>query len=452
MTIPSQDYAILSNDSYQDRRVGRRDENSGEQVAGTRYEVVDHVNNKNTGYQGTIYRNMDTRELVVAHRGTEFEGEFYRDLVRADGSMVVNRTNPQAADAIDLTRRAMQYAQAEGERSGHAPQVTVTGHSLGGALAQVSAHHFDLKGETFNAYGAASLGYRIPEGGNAMVNHVMGADFVSAASGHYGQVKVYTNQAEIDRLGQGGFSNSRFNGLMPDAPLVTAGRSISSHMMHNFLDVDANGRPDRSVLGDPQAQKLATDNARMIDEYRDDIRGLRAGVTVLSRGPIGLAKDAYDGIRGPLPAGEPARIEERERRERSHSSIGPLMNDSRHEGNRLYQDAERGVFAQDARVGREPTVESRQLAGVLAERMHGIGARSIDDVVMSRDGSTTFAVQGRNEDPSHLRVGVETQVAMRTPLEESTRRLEGHTSQQSQEQGQQLDRQQNEARSARAMG
>jgi putative lipase involved disintegration of autophagic bodies len=42
-----------------------------------------------------------------------------------------------------------------------APQVTVTGHSLGGALAQITSHHFNVKGETFNAYGAVSLSYRI---------------------------------------------------------------------------------------------------------------------------------------------------------------------------------------------------------------------------------------------------------------------------------------------------
>jgi hypothetical protein len=95
--------------------------------------------------------------------------------------MVVARTNVQAPDAIALTQRRLAYAKKEGWISAR-PQVTVTGHSLGGALAQITSHHFNVKGETFNAYGAVSLSYRIPEGGNTMINHVMASDPVSAAS------------------------------------------------------------------------------------------------------------------------------------------------------------------------------------------------------------------------------------------------------------------------------
>jgi hypothetical protein len=51
-----------------------------------------------------------------------------------------------------------------------------------------------------NAYGAASLGYRIPEGGDRVLNHVMAADVVSAASPHYGQVRVYATPREIAQL------------------------------------------------------------------------------------------------------------------------------------------------------------------------------------------------------------------------------------------------------------
>lgn len=43
-------------------------------------------------------------------------------------------------------------------------EVSVTGHSLSGALAQVSAHHYSPPGEAFNPYSANSLGYRIPAG------------------------------------------------------------------------------------------------------------------------------------------------------------------------------------------------------------------------------------------------------------------------------------------------
>src|SRR3546814_18021828 len=128
--------------------------------------------------------------------------------------MVFGQVNSQAADAIEFTREALREAQKFSiERGGSPPEVTVTGHSLGGTLAQITAHHFDLRGETFNAYGAASLGYRIPEGGDRVRNHVMAADVVSAASPPYGQVRVYAKTRDIAQPPLRGYSNSR----LPDA-------------------------------------------------------------------------------------------------------------------------------------------------------------------------------------------------------------------------------------------
>lgn len=311
MSVPSQQYAGLANDAYEDRRVGRQQPPDMERVSidGVAYQVLEHVNHARSGYQGTVYQRIDTREIVVAHRGTE---QIWKDGVVADGSMVANRTNPQADEAIELTRRALAYARQEGRESGQrAPEVTVTGHSLGGTLAQVSAHHFDLRGETFNAYGAASLDQRIPEGGNRVLNHVMAADAVSAASPHYGQVRIYATEQEMTVLRQSGYHEPRGRDFItPDFPLTAAGRSFGSHSMHNFLPVDGDGKPDRSILNDQAARTRASENDRSIESYRSDIEARRVGVTVISRGPGGLIRDGVDAIRGPLPAGEPARREE----------------------------------------------------------------------------------------------------------------------------------------------
>jgi len=45
-------------------------------------------------------------------------------------------------------------------------------------------------------------------------------------------------------------------------------------------------------------------------------------------------------------------------------------------------------------------------------------------VVMSSDASRTFGVQGKLDDPAHLRVDVDTVAAMRAPLEQSTAQME----------------------------
>ncbi|WP_372483834.1 XVIPCD domain-containing protein [Stenotrophomonas sepilia] len=442
MTITSQDYAALSDDAYKDRAVGRRAPGQEEKVIlnGHEYKILEHVDNRLNGYQGTVYQRVDSKEIVIAHRGTEQIG---RDGILTDGGMVVARTNVQAPDAIALTQRTLEAAAAQSRLSGGpTPQVTVTGHSLGGALAQITSHHFNVKGETFNAYGAVSLSYRIPEGGNTMINHVMASDPVSAASPHFGQVRIYARPNEISTLAANGFSNHSLRALIPDRPIIAAGSSFGAHKLGNFLG-------DGSVLQHPETQKLAKDNARMIEEYRDDVESLRRGVTRAARGIPGGAVDLYDHIRGPLQPGEPAR---REAEKNGHHTSMLRMDDANHVGNPLFNDAIRGVHAQDVRVGRVPDVMSTQLAGSLAAEMHAAGGKRIDEVVMNADASRSFAVQGQGGDPAHLRVSVDTAVAMNTPLEQSSQRIDQQAADQgvALERDQQLEQQRNQTRSLQA--
>lgn len=442
MSLSSQDYAGISDDVYKDHAVGRRAPGKEELVAinGHEYKILEHVDNRLNGYQGTIYQRVDTNEIVVAHRGTE---QIARDAILTDGGMVVARTNVQAPDAIALTQRALAYAKKEGQDLGQRPpEVTVTGHSLGGALAQITSHHFNVKGETFNAYGAVSLSYRIPEGGNTMINHVMASDPVSAASPHFGQVRIYARPNEISTLAANGFSNHSLRALIPDRPIIAAGSSFGAHKLGNFLG-------DGSVLQHPETQKLAKDNARMIEEYRDDVESLRRGVTRAARGIPGGAVDLYDHIRGPLQPGEPAR---REAEKNGHHTSMLRMDDPNHVGNPLFNDAIRGVHAQDVRVGRVPDVMSTQLAGSLAAEMHAAGGKRIDEVVMNADASRSFAVQGQGGDPAHLRVSVDTAVAMNTPLEQSSQRIDQQAADQrvALERDQQLEQQRNQTRSLQA--
>lgn len=440
MTVPSQHYADLSEDTYKNHAVGRRAPGHEElvPVGNETYAILEHVDNKATGYQGTIYRRESTGEIVVAHRGTE--GKI--DDILTDASMVRSRHNPQADDALALTKHALDYAKDYGNRTGHQPEVTMTGHSLGGALAQISAHHYDLKGETFNSYGAASLSYRIPEGGDNMVNHVMASDPVSAASPHFGQVRIYAKPDEISTLGHAGYSNSRANFLIPDSPVLAAGTSLGAHKLDNFLK-------EGSVLSDPGARTLAETNKRMINEYRTDLDQIRAGITVISRSGRGLGQDAIDAIRGPLAPGEPAK---RDAREHGNEHTSLRIDQPGHVGNALFQDAQRGVHAQDARAGRAPDQQSAQLSGSLASEMHAVGGQRIDAVMMSPDAARTFAVQGRVDDPAQLRVSVETMTAMNTPLEQSSQRVADNAARQSLALEQQQTQTQQQQQGARALG
>lgn len=282
MTLSSRDYAALSEDAYRDRKP---DPNVKVNLNGVDYRVLAFSDNKDTGYQGTIYQRLDTREIVVAHRGTESSvdmkgGQLFKDAVKTDGGMVINGVNNQAPDAIALTQKALDLAKAEGERSGRTPPVTVTGHSLGGTLAEITAHKFQLHGETFNAYGAAGLKMGIPTGGNDVVNHVRATDLVSAGSPHYGRVEVYANKQDIDALKDAGYENNRKTSFVPlygDArnPLeVAVDRAGPAHGISTFTGSDGKG----SIMTEANRQTAATYDP-MIDKYRDDIGGMRSGIT-----------------------------------------------------------------------------------------------------------------------------------------------------------------------------
>ncbi|WAC61697.1 lipase [Pseudoxanthomonas sp. SL93] len=292
MTISSRLYAGISESSYDKQRLpGIRLGGEEEEVIldGVKFKVLEHYDNPKTGYQGTIYQRADTGEIVVAHRGTEFDREPKQDGV-ADGAMVMARVNAQVPEALALTRRAMDRARSLADELGGMPEVTVTGHSLGGTLAQITAHRFNLRGEAFNPYGAASLKYGVADGGDRFINHVMAGDTVSAASPQYGQVRMYATPGEVSAVTVAGYG--RFNPL-PDNPLLATALTMGaarSHNMDNFLDIDSKGMPDRSVLSDPASRQLADDHAATFRAYRDDVRLMRGGMSMAGDASLNMAQ------------------------------------------------------------------------------------------------------------------------------------------------------------------
>ncbi|MBK0011059.1 hemolysin [Stenotrophomonas sp. S41] len=269
-------------------------------AGGGKFVAVKHMDLP-SGYQGTIYKNVETGDYVVAHRGTEFDREPLKDGA-IDLGMVTTRFNGQLKDALELTREAKEMADRDGTK------VSVTGHSLGGALAQVTAHHYNLPGEAFNPYGANSLGYRIPAGQptNAapFTNHVMAGDFVSAGGRHYGSVEMYALPSELRTLRHADFASRVLGGVASEAikPLA-AGALGDSHRMKHFVDHVENGVQVKSVLENPSARITDPDDQRRVDAYRTSIHQVRSTATVIARGAPGLAMDAVDAIRGPDESG-----------------------------------------------------------------------------------------------------------------------------------------------------
>lgn len=239
MSIRSVDYAFLANDAYHDREPLEK-----VTLNGVNYLTL-AVANDPSGYQATAYQRVDTGEVIIANRGTEFFKEPYRDVIKADGGMVQTGLNKQLDDAMVFANQVRGIVHELKKRQHHPIEITVTGHSLGGTLAEILSYRFGFHGETFNAYGAAGLAYGIPEGGNRIINNVVATDAVSAASAHFGEVRIYAsaqNVADMEKAGYGlgAFPRSDAN------PLIATG--VQAHLMKNFLTGESIMTPINAAL------------------------------------------------------------------------------------------------------------------------------------------------------------------------------------------------------------
>ena len=232
-----------------------------------------------SGYHGVIYKNLRTDEYVVAHTGTEFDTDKLRDAVLTDAQMALLKVNQQLDDARDLVELAIEMARQDGTN------VTVTGHSLGGFLAQVTSHEYGLRGETFNAYGAAGL-YGVPEGGSQVVNHVRATDMVGAANRHFGETRVYATQQDIDILLRGGSlpsQQSRWD-------LIGDLRKMGPDMTHGAVQFHSGQRkPEELAIYGPNTiinsenRALYEQHKPEFDAYRESIRSAAEDVALATK-------------------------------------------------------------------------------------------------------------------------------------------------------------------------
>jgi hypothetical protein len=283
MTDKTDTYALLAQDSYK-----RHELQQVVAINGTDYKVFDQANNPATGYQGVAYQRVGSDDIIIAHRGTE---QIVRDGILTDGGMVFTGMNLQTPDAMAFTKRVLEEAKADADANHRPFNVTITGHSLGGTLAEITAYKYGLHGETFNAYGAAGLMQGIPEGGSQVIDHVRATDVVSAGSRHFGTVHVYAVQEDIDRLHKAGYRDDG-SLLTPRNPLKAV--DLGAHGIDNFV-------PESKLLGhsivSPENEARYRAHHDMIDRYRSDVLDLRTGLSAGWEVHRAVGENAVEGVR-----------------------------------------------------------------------------------------------------------------------------------------------------------
>lgn len=445
MSLSSTDYALLAQDSYQDPVL-----NKPKELGGVAYEAIDVASNPLTGFQATAYRRIDTGEIVIAYRGTEFDREPVQD-GGVDAGMVLTGLNLQRSDSEAFTERVLERAKLEADLHHRPMQVTVTGHSLGGTLAELNASKYGLKGETFNAYGAAGLREGVPEGGTQVIDHVRAGDLVSAASPHFGEVRIYAAQKDIDTLTHAGYRDDS-GVLSPRNPIKAT--DFDAHAIDNFV-------PDSKLLGQsiiaPENQARYRAHEGMVDRYRNDVRDIRLGLSASWEIPkaIGEFKDAVEhrvaeavehGARAIEKGVTQVVHEAREGLDHlkqgaqhlgngiadgwntlthpgswfEHDKPSAPLDHVAHPDHGLFKQAREAVHQLDRAHSRTPDVTSDNVAGKLVVSARKDGLDRIDHAVLSDDTLRIYGVQGDLNSPLKKLTEVQTQQAAQTSVAESS--------------------------------
>ena len=129
----------------------------------------------NSGFGGALYKDPATGKYTIAFVGSEVQ-DFAADWVKTDGVLAtqdlfksardfVGSWNPQMSDALNFGYAAVKQItndlKAEGNQNPTMDDVRarldVTGHSLGGALAEMVGKFFGLKGANIDGPGVRVL-------------------------------------------------------------------------------------------------------------------------------------------------------------------------------------------------------------------------------------------------------------------------------------------------------
>jgi len=140
------------------------------------YTVV-KVYHQASGLDAYVLVNENTREAVLVFRGTEINSTC--DLI-ADFKLATNKVSAQLEDAVRIANTFVSNYR------GHGYDVLITGHSLGGYLANAAALYTNVQAITFDSpriSSSAITTYNLNTGqaNNLITTYYVKGEFVSAA-------------------------------------------------------------------------------------------------------------------------------------------------------------------------------------------------------------------------------------------------------------------------------
>ncbi|WP_241753259.1 hypothetical protein [Xanthomonas translucens] len=274
--------ADASNDSYANRSQNDVETRKKVQLDGKWYQVFGYANDPITGFHATAYQNVATGGVIIAYRGTDpglFSGATKAEKaghalttlqdIAVDAKMVRDTVNAQTAAADAFTAEMIAKAARQGILKEH---VFAAGHSLGGAVAEIEAAKYGLRGATFNGFGAADLIDGPPQPGFHLSNYRMAGDVVSAASPHLGEVVSLASQEDIQSLRAGRYLDAPVGAPLPNALIAMRLDDHGGQQHFNSKSPDNILHPQRFQ----EAAQRYAQHQTAIDQFGSDVSRARA--------------------------------------------------------------------------------------------------------------------------------------------------------------------------------
>ena len=203
------------------------------------------------GYQGVAFGRRDATgavvEVVIANRGTEplaFDGDWTSNF-------------QMGRDQLPIQYQYAKQFFNDVLSANAGAQISITGHSLGGSLAQLLAADTGLAAVTFNPYGAKDLLSLIPSNDRIQAgdfsniqNHQTALDGVSRLPGSTQLGDMQTHLAPSEKYAAALVTLSGATGPIGFAATYLAVRDIWSHSLGRFDEVFPTPLPTYSLAKD----------------------------------------------------------------------------------------------------------------------------------------------------------------------------------------------------------
>lgn len=226
------------------------------------------------------FRNSTTGEVIVAYRGTDGPGD-----LPADSNILAGRWDSQFQKGMDFLANVRSRTDLV-PNSSDTSKLLVTGHSLGGAIAQVVAYAYGLDGSTIDPgaaqrivgteeFRAAALAAGLQENNwgapDSFTNRLVGGSMVSGSTGpHIGSTSF------IPSLGFSGEQALTAFLIGMANPLAGFGYLIATDQFSNKHSADQISQALQLMAGTVDPSVVGTNNlilTQKVTEVRDPVTG-----------------------------------------------------------------------------------------------------------------------------------------------------------------------------------